>query len=47
MKGNRELTPMLCPSSLAKGTFLDGREVDWPAARSFRETFVEPRNLTT
>ena len=36
---------MACCFSLTRGTFLNGREVAWPLARSLKEIFAEPMNL--
>ena len=38
-------TPTACCFSLIKGTFLDGRDLTLPLAKSLREIFAEPMNL--
>lgn len=40
-----EPTPIFCPLSLTKGTFLDGSDLAWPVERSRRGILVDPRNL--
>lgn len=41
----QELTPIFCPLSLTRGTFLDGSDLTWPEESSLKEILVAPRNL--
>lgn len=40
-----KLTPIFCPFSLTKGTFLDGNDLTCPEESSRNGIFVDPRNL--
>lgn len=40
-----ELTPIFCPFSFSKGTFLDGSDLSWPEESSRSAIFVDPMNL--
>lgn len=40
-----KLTPIFCPFSFSKGTFLDGNDLSWPEESSRNGIFVDPRNL--
>lgn len=40
-----KLTPIFCPLSLTRGTFLHGSDLAWPEARSLKEILADPRNL--